>query len=109
MWSPPATPIRSFHGRVAMIGDTLDPETRTISRSGCRSESGDEASFPACSLPLHIAEPATRDAVFVPEDALQNINGMPVVFVHDRWDNVPGPHRDRGHAVYGKKLKSSRD
>jgi multidrug efflux pump subunit AcrA (membrane-fusion protein) len=29
----------------------------------------------------HIAEPATRDAVFVPEEALQNINGMPVVFV----------------------------
>ena len=29
----------------------------------------------------HIAEPQTRDAVFVPEDALQNINGMPVVFV----------------------------
>jgi multidrug efflux pump subunit AcrA (membrane-fusion protein) len=28
-----------------------------------------------------ITEPQTQDAVFVPEDALQDINGMQVVFV----------------------------
>ena len=36
---------------------------------------------PGMFASAHIAEPSTRTAVFVPEDALQNINGMPVVFV----------------------------
>ncbi len=72
-------PDQVFHGRVAMIGDTVDPETRTIPvrvvvpNPGTRLRPGMFAS-------AHIAEPATRDAVFVPEDALQNVNGMPVVF-----------------------------
>ena len=73
-------PDQIFHGRVAMIGDTLDPETRTIPvrivvpNPVTKLRTGMFAS-------AHIAEPATRDAVFVPEDTLQNINGMPVVFV----------------------------
>jgi multidrug efflux pump subunit AcrA (membrane-fusion protein) len=73
-------PDEVFHGRVAMIGDTLDPETRTapvrvvVPNPGTRLRLGMFAS-------AHLAEPATRDAVFVPEDALQLINGMPVVFV----------------------------
>ena len=73
-------PDQVFHGRVAMLGDTLDPETRTVPvrvvvpNPGTRLRPGMFAS-------ARIAEPATRDAVFVPENALQNINGMPVVFV----------------------------
>ena len=73
-------PDQVFHGRVAMIGDTLNPETRTtpvrvvVPNPGTRLRPGMFAS-------AHIAEPETREAVFVPEEALQNINGMPVVFV----------------------------
>lgn len=73
-------PDQAFHGRVAMVGDTLDPETRTIPvrivvpNPGTRLRPGMFAS-------ARIAEPATRNGVFVPENALQDINGMPVVFV----------------------------
>ena len=78
-------PNQVFHGRIAMIGDTLDPQTRTVPvrvivpNPGTRLRPGMFAS-------ARIAEPATRDAVFVPEDALQNINGMAVVFI--TWDGT---------------------
>ncbi len=73
-------PDRVFHGRVAMVGDTLDPETRTIPVRIVVPNPGTKLR-PGMFASAHIAEPATRDAVFVPENALQNINGMPVVFV----------------------------
>ncbi len=73
-------PDETFSGRVGMIGDTLDPQTRTVPvrivvpNPQTRLRPGMFAS-------ARIAEPQTRDAVFVPEDALQTINGMTVVFV----------------------------
>jgi cobalt-zinc-cadmium efflux system membrane fusion protein len=73
-------PDQVFHGRVAMIGDTLDPQTRTIPVRIVVPNPGTKLR-PGMFASAHIAEPATRDAVFVPEAALQNINGMPVVFV----------------------------
>ncbi len=73
-------PDQVFHGRVAMVGDTLDPQTRTIPVRIVVPNPGMKLR-PGMFASVHIAEPATRDAVFVPEDALQNINGMPVVFV----------------------------
>lgn len=73
-------PDHVFHGRVGMVGDTLDPETRTIPVSVIVPNPMSRLR-PGMFVAAHIAEPATRDAVFVPEDALQNINGMPVVFV----------------------------
>ena len=73
-------PDQVFHGRVAMLGDTLDPESRTIPVRVVVPNPGTKLR-PGMFASAHIAEPATRDAVFVPEDALQNINGMPVVFV----------------------------
>ena len=72
-------PEQVFHGRVAMVGDTLDPETRTIPVRVVVPNPGTKLR-PGMFASVHIAESATRDAVFVPEDALQNINGMAVVF-----------------------------
>jgi membrane fusion protein, heavy metal efflux system len=76
-------PDESFTGRVAMVGDTLDPQTRTVPvrvvvpNPGTRLRPGMFAS-------AQIAGSQTRNAVFVPQDALQDINGMTVVFVtHD--------------------------
>ena len=71
---------RVFKGRVAMIGDILDPQTRTtpvrivVPNPGALLRTGMFAS-------AHITEPRTREAIFVPEDALQDINGMKVVFI----------------------------
>lgn len=73
-------PDQTFHGTVAMLGDTLDPTTRTVPvrvvvpNPGTRLRPGMFAS-------AHIAGPRTRDALFVPEEALQIINGMTVIFV----------------------------
>ena len=73
-------PDQVFHGRVAMIGDTLDPETRTVPVRVVVPNPLTRLR-PGMFTTAHIAEPESREAVFVPEDALQNINGMSVVFV----------------------------
>ena len=73
-------PDQVFHGRVAMIGDMLDPETRTIPVRIVVPNPGTKLR-PGMFATARIAEPATHNAIFVPEDALQNINGLPVVFV----------------------------
>ena len=72
-------PDQVFRGRVSMIGSTLDPETRTIPVRVVVPNPAAKLR-PGMFASAHIAEPETRDAVFVPEDALQNINGMSVVF-----------------------------
>ena len=69
-----------FRGRVAMVGDTLDPDTRTIPVRLVVPNPATKLR-PGMFASAHIAEPATRDAVFIPEDAMQDINGMQVVFV----------------------------
>jgi multidrug efflux pump subunit AcrA (membrane-fusion protein) len=75
-----AYPGEAFTGRITMVGDTLDPQTRTVPvrivvpNPGARLRPGMFAT-------AQIAEGQTEDAVFVPEDALQDINGMQVVFV----------------------------
>ena len=69
----------AFPARVAMVGDTLDPQTRTVpvritvKNPGTRLRPGMFAS-------AHITGPKTRTALFIPEDALQDINGNQVVF-----------------------------
>ncbi len=73
-------PDQLFHGRVAMVGDMLDPQTRTVPVRVVVPNPLTKLR-PGMFASAHIAEPATRDAVFVPEGALQDINGMPVVFV----------------------------
>jgi cobalt-zinc-cadmium efflux system membrane fusion protein len=73
-------PNTTFEGRVDMVGDTLDPQTRTVPvriavpNPGARLRPGMFAS-------VQISEPQTTSAVFVPEEALQEINGQTVVFV----------------------------
>ncbi len=75
-----ASPSSVSAGRVTMLGDTLDPQTRTapvrivVPNPGTRLR-------PGMFVSARIAEPATRNALFIPEDALQDINGLQVVFV----------------------------
>jgi membrane fusion protein, heavy metal efflux system len=73
-------PDTTFEGRVDIVGDTLDPQTRTVPvriavpNPGTRLRPGMFAS-------VQISEPQTTSAVFVPEEALQEINGQTIVFV----------------------------
>ena len=73
-------PDSAFPATVSMVGDTVDQETRTIpvriavANPGTRLRPGMFAS-------AHIAGPQTRTALFIPQDALQDVNGNQVVFV----------------------------
>lgn len=62
-----------------MVGDTLDPQTRTVPVRIAVPNPGGRLR-PGMFASIQIAEPQTTSAVFVPEDALQEINGQTVVF-----------------------------
>ena len=66
-------------GRVAMLGDVLDPQTRTvpvrISVPNPRMELR-----PGMFVTVGVAEGQSKPAVFVPEDAVQEVNGVPSIF-----------------------------
>jgi multidrug efflux pump subunit AcrA (membrane-fusion protein) len=72
-------PDRIFHGRVETIGDQLDPQTRTVPVR-IVLPNPDVLLRPGMFAAARIAESQTQQSLFVPEDALQDINGMRVVF-----------------------------
>ena len=73
-------PDTAFAGRVANIGDMLDPQTRTIPVRIVMPNPGTRLR-PGMFASAHIAGAAMRTAIIIPEDALQNINGNQVVFL----------------------------
>lgn len=98
-----------FPASVAMLGDTLDMQTRTIpvriavANPGIRLRPGMFAS-------AHINGPGTRTALIIPEDALQDVNGNQVVFVTRDGTNfhtqiVQLGTRSNGHAEVVEGLK----
>lgn len=75
-----AYPDRSFPGKVARLAEELDPTTRTImARVEIPNPSGllKPEMYATAELELGGSEPA----IFVPQTALQEINGHPSVFV----------------------------
>jgi len=72
-------PGQIFRGRVGMIGDLLDPQTRTVPVRIVVPNPG-ILLRPGMFASAHITESQTDAALFVPEEALQDINGMRVVF-----------------------------
>ena len=75
-----AVPDAVISGHVAMLGNTLDPETRTVPVRIVVPNRGTRLR-PGMFVSARIAETPTSNAVFIPEDALQDINGLEVVFV----------------------------
>ena len=74
-----AYPQTVFAASVQRVGDLLDPTTRTIPvRIVARNP--DMKLRPGMFASVHIDEPKTRTALFIPEDALQDVNGNQVVF-----------------------------
>ncbi len=71
---------RVLAGRVALLGDTIDPTTRTVPVR-IVVPNPQTRLRPGMFATAMIDEPATRTAIFAPADALQNINGSDVVFV----------------------------
>jgi cobalt-zinc-cadmium efflux system membrane fusion protein len=73
-------PGQVFRGRVGMIGDVLDSQTRTVPVRIVVPNPG-TLLRPGMFASARIAESQTDLGIFVPEDALQDINGMQVVFI----------------------------
>jgi multidrug efflux pump subunit AcrA (membrane-fusion protein) len=75
-----AWPAQSFAGIVTLIGSVLDPATRTVQvRATFQNPHGQLK--PMMFTSMSIDEQATRQAIFIHEDALQEVNGVQVVFV----------------------------
>ena len=63
-----------------MLGDVVDPQTRTLPVRLSVPNPGTRLR-PGMFVTAAIAEPLTHTAIFVPADAMQDVNGFPVVFV----------------------------
>src|SRR5205823_9312441 len=75
-----AYPDREFTGRILKLGEELDPKTRTLQiRILVPNPQG--LLKPEMYATANIAEGVARAVLMVPEEALQDINGVPAVFV----------------------------
>jgi cobalt-zinc-cadmium efflux system membrane fusion protein len=75
-----AYPGRNFSGRILKLGEELDPETRTLQvRIVVQNTRG--LLRPEMYATASLQQSARRSAIFVPEEAVQEINGLPIVFV----------------------------
>ena len=83
-----AWPGRNFSGTVSLIGSTLDPATRTLQVRASLANTM-IALKPQMFVTATISESSSQDsasaaqrqAIFIPEDSLQEVNGVQVVFV----------------------------
>ena len=79
-----AWPDQTFPGIVTLIGSTLDPSTRTVQlRITLANHAGrlKPQMFATATINEANAGNSMREAIFVPEDALQEVNGVQVAFV----------------------------
>ncbi len=76
-----AYPSKKFRGRILKLGEELDPATRTLEvRILVPNPRG--LLKPEMYASAEIEQPQHRRAIFLPETAIQDINGVPAVFVH---------------------------
>jgi membrane fusion protein, heavy metal efflux system len=75
-----AYPGVTFGGQVAQLGPQLDPATRTLTVR-VLVPNPDGRLRPEMYATAEIARGASRNALFVPEVSVQDLNGNPVVFV----------------------------
>ena len=75
----------AFAGRIANLGQTLDPHTRTMQVRIVLSNSGNQLR-PEMLATAEIPAGPPRDTVRVPSDAVQQVDGQDVVFVRTAPD-----------------------
>ena len=86
-----AYPDRSFPGRVLRRGEAMDPVTRTL-QVRVLVPNKDGLLKPEMYATAEIEQPNSRQAVFVPEGAAQELNGQQIVFVRSSATQfVPRP------------------
>ena len=96
-----ASPDSVIPGFIRMIGDTIDPETRTAPVRVVVANPSTKLR-PGMFVSAHIAEPTTRDGLFAPENALQEVNGLQVVFVTSDGQNFHARTVNLGTRSHGK-------
>ena len=96
-----AYPDKAFPARVERVGDMLDPTTRTIPVRIAVHNPETELR-PGMFASAHIDGPKTRTALFVPEDALQDVNGNQVVFTTRDGENFKAQIVKLGTRTKGK-------
>ena len=70
----------TFAGIVSLVGDTVNPKTRRVTVR-CALKNADGRLKPQMYATAVIREHEPRQAVVVPVDAIQTINGRPAIFV----------------------------
>jgi cobalt-zinc-cadmium efflux system membrane fusion protein len=96
-----AYPNRGFAGRILKLGEHLDPATRTLQ---IRIEVPNPQGLlkPEMYATANIQQSGRRSALIVPEEAIQEIDGVPIVFVRETENEFrvrtvePGQHTDGG-------------
>lgn len=85
-----AYPTHTFHGRVVKIEDKLNPETRTIA---VRIEIDNRQGLlkPEMYATVELAAGGSASALFVPQEAVQDVNGQATVFIEKK----PGQYEPR--------------
>lgn len=91
---------RVFTGRIGRIGDQLDAATRTVQ---VRVELANPNGLlkPEMYATAELGLGATAVAVFVPETAIQEIDGRPAVFVRESAERFKAQLVERGETVDG--------
>lgn len=81
-----AYPSRTFAGRVFQLGERMDPQTRTLQ---IRISVANPQSLlkPDMFATLSFAPSGARQAIYLPESAIQEIDGRNIVFVQSRTGN----------------------
>ena len=75
-----AYPDREFAGRILKLGESLDPETRTLQiRIIVPNQQG--LLKPEMYATANLRQSAGSRAVFLPDEAIQDVEGLPAVFV----------------------------
>jgi RND family efflux transporter MFP subunit len=75
-----AYPDEVFSGKIARLGDQLDAETRTVPVRIVLANPGQRLR-PEMYAVAEIAAGGAAEALFVPQSALQDLNGQAVVFL----------------------------
>jgi cobalt-zinc-cadmium efflux system membrane fusion protein len=96
-----AYPNRGFGGRILKLGEHLDPATRTLQ---IRIEVPNPQGLlkPEMYATASVQQSGRRSALIVPEEAIQEIDGVPIVFVRETEKEFrartvePGQHTDGG-------------
>jgi multidrug efflux pump subunit AcrA (membrane-fusion protein) len=92
---------RDFPGRIQKLGEQLDPETRTLQVRILVPNPGGLLK-PEMYATANLRESGRHAALFVQEEAVQEINGVDVVFVRRAWNEFEARTVKAGGHVDGK-------